>query len=53
MSDTFLLESSQLPKLLEVLQQQGYTVVGPTLDQGDLHYGEVRTDADLPVAQGR
>ena len=52
MNDTFRLESSQLQKLIEVLQRQGYAVMGPTLAQGDLHYGEVRTSADLPVGWG-
>jgi sulfhydrogenase subunit beta (sulfur reductase) len=46
---TFLLESSQLQELIEALQHQGYAVLGPTLVQGDLRYGEVRTAADLPV----
>jgi sulfhydrogenase subunit beta (sulfur reductase) len=47
--DTFLLESSQLQHLIEALQDRGYAVMGPTLTQGDLHYGEVRRAADLPV----
>ena len=46
---TFLLESSQFQQFLEALQRQGYAVMGPTLTQGDLRYGEVRASADLPV----
>jgi sulfhydrogenase subunit beta (sulfur reductase) len=46
---TFLLESSQLQQLIEALHRQGFEVMGPTLAQGDLIYGEVRTAADLPV----
>ncbi len=49
MNNTFLFESPQFQQLLEVLQSQGYVVMGPTLDQGDLRYGEVRNAADLPV----
>ena len=49
MNQTFLLEPSQPQKLIEALQSQGYTVIGPTLDQGDLRYGEIHTAAALPV----
>jgi ferredoxin len=49
MDSTFFIEAPLLQQLLEVLQSQGYVVLGPTLRQGDLHYDEVRSSADLPV----
>ncbi len=49
MEKSFLLEASQLQQLFEALHSQGYVVLGPTLRQGDLVYGEVRRAADLPV----
>jgi ferredoxin len=49
MDSAFLIEAPHLQQLLEVLQSQGYVVVGPTLRQGDLQYDEVPSIADLPV----
>ncbi|MFZ2087720.1 MAG: 4Fe-4S dicluster domain-containing protein [Desulfobaccales bacterium] len=49
MGNAFLFEASQLQRLIEVLQTQGYAVMGPILRQGDLLLGEVRGAADLPV----
>jgi sulfhydrogenase subunit beta (sulfur reductase) len=49
MDNSFLIEASQLQQLIEVLQSRGYAVMGPTLRQGDLVYGEVGSNADLPV----
>jgi sulfhydrogenase subunit beta (sulfur reductase) len=49
MEKSFLLEAPQLQHLIEALHRQGYTVLGPTLRQGDLVYAEVRHASDLPV----
>ncbi len=49
MDNSFLIEAPHLQQLFEVLQSQGYVVLGPTLRQGDLQYDEVRSIADLPV----
>jgi sulfhydrogenase subunit beta (sulfur reductase) len=49
MDSAFLIEAPHLQQLLEVLQSQGYVVVGPTLRQGDLQYDEVPSIAELPV----
>jgi sulfhydrogenase subunit beta (sulfur reductase) len=48
MDKPFLIEASHFQQLFEVLHGQGYAVMGPTLRQGDLIYGEVRSAADLP-----
>jgi sulfhydrogenase subunit beta (sulfur reductase) len=49
MENSFLLEATQLQHLIETLQGRGYAVLGPTLRQGDLVYGELLGAADLPV----
>ena len=49
MDNSFIIEAPQLQQLIEVLQSQGYGVLGPTLRQDDLVYDEVRATADLPV----
>lgn len=43
------LDRDQLPKLLEALLDAGYAVVGPTIDQGAIVYGEIRSVDDLPM----
>jgi len=48
MDKSFLFEASHFQELFEVLQRRGYAVMGPTLRQGDLVCGEVRSPADLP-----
>ena len=52
MNQTFLIESSHLQQLLEALQRRGYAVLGPTLAQGDLVWGELHSSAELPVGWG-
>ncbi|HTI51385.1 MAG TPA: 4Fe-4S dicluster domain-containing protein [Planctomycetaceae bacterium] len=37
-----------LQTLLDVLVSRGYQVIGPTIDQGAIVYGEVRSLSDLP-----
>lgn len=49
MEKFFLIEAPQLQQLIEVLQNRGYAVLGPTLHQDDLVYDEVRAASDLPV----
>jgi len=46
-ADAFL-PKSNLQALLDVLLSRGYQVVGPTIDQGAIVYGEVRSVKDLP-----
>jgi sulfhydrogenase subunit beta (sulfur reductase) len=48
-TNCFLFEVPQLQHLIETLHNRGYAVLGPTLRQGDLVYGDVRGMADLPV----
>jgi sulfhydrogenase subunit beta (sulfur reductase) len=48
MENSFLIEASHFQQLFDVLQDRGYTVLGPTLRQGDLIYGEVNSPEDLP-----
>jgi len=42
------LEKAKLQGLLDALIARGFTVIGPTIDQGAIVYGEIRTVADLP-----
>jgi sulfhydrogenase subunit beta (sulfur reductase) len=51
MVNAFLIEAPFLQQLLEVLQNQGYVVWGPTLRQGDLVYDEVHSTGELPVGR--
>ncbi|MEW6657732.1 MAG: 4Fe-4S dicluster domain-containing protein [Thermodesulfobacteriota bacterium] len=47
-----VLEPQGLQQLLEILQSQGYQLVGPTLSQGSLVYGPLSAAADLPQGWG-
>jgi ferredoxin len=44
-----VLERERFDELLEALAQRGYTVVGPTVADGAIVYGELRSAVDLPV----
>lgn len=39
----------QLNDLIRILIAEGYEVVGPTIDQGAIVYGEISSTADLPI----
>ena len=43
------LAKHQLDLLIQTLTTEGYQVVGPTVDQGAIVYGEITTASDLPV----
>jgi formate hydrogenlyase subunit 6/NADH:ubiquinone oxidoreductase subunit I len=45
---TLLLAKSDFQQLLDRLWGQGYRVLGPTISQGAIVYGDVRTIDDLP-----
>jgi formate hydrogenlyase subunit 6/NADH:ubiquinone oxidoreductase subunit I len=44
-----VLEANQLPKLMEALECKGYEVIGPTLGDGAIVYGNVESVKDLPA----
>ncbi len=39
---------SELQRLIDVLREDGFTVVGPTIDQEAIVYGEIRSAESLP-----
>jgi formate hydrogenlyase subunit 6/NADH:ubiquinone oxidoreductase subunit I len=55
MSDTvsvgarYVLERAEFPRLLEALRGAGYRVVGPTVRDKAIVYGEIREESDLPI----
>jgi sulfhydrogenase subunit beta (sulfur reductase) len=44
-----VLERADLPRFLKALQSAGYRVVGPTVRDGAIVYGEIRGEQDLPI----
>ena len=47
-SQVEFLPVDELPSLIEALESDGYQVLGPTIDQGAIVYGEIRSAHDLP-----
>lgn len=47
-SDRQFLPKSELQALIETLRDDGFNVVGPTVDQGAIIYDEIESIADLP-----
>ncbi len=47
--DRRVLSRTEFPALLRALQAAGYRVVGPTVRDGAIVYGEIRTESDLPI----
>jgi sulfhydrogenase subunit beta (sulfur reductase) len=43
------LERARFPQFLAALQQAGYRVVGPTVRDGAIVYGDLATESDLPI----
>lgn len=43
------MEVGELARLIRLLWEAGYRVLGPTVGEGAIIYGEVRTPSDLPV----
>ncbi len=48
-SPPLIFERKDLQKLLEVLNAQGYRVIGPTVRDGAVIYDEVQSDHEFPV----
>ncbi len=44
-----ILERVDFPRFLKALQSAGYRVVGPTVRDGAIVYGEIRREQDLPI----
>ncbi len=44
-----IIERNALNRLLEVLVQEGYQIVGPTLGEGAIVYGPVQSSEDFPA----
>lgn len=47
--ENLLLDRRDFPAFLASLQTAGYRVVGPTIRDGAIVYGDIRTEADLPI----
>ena len=47
--ENLLLDRRDFPAFLASLQAAGYRVVGPTIRDGAIVYGDIRTEADLPI----
>ncbi len=45
----YVLERAQFPHLLAALRSAGYRVVGPTVRDQAIVYGEIREESDLPI----
>jgi sulfhydrogenase subunit beta (sulfur reductase) len=44
-----VLARADFPKFLKAIQTAGYRVVGPTVRDGAIVYGDIREEADLPI----
>jgi formate hydrogenlyase subunit 6/NADH:ubiquinone oxidoreductase subunit I len=44
-----VLERKDFQRLLDALRDSGHRIVGPTLRDGAIVYGEIKSDTDLPV----
>jgi ferredoxin len=47
--DHLVLERSAFPVFLTALGKHGYRVLGPTVRDGAIMYGEIRQESDLPI----
>jgi len=45
----WILDRKDLDRLIGSLKDRGYKVVGPTVRDGAIVYGEIRSDQDLPI----
>jgi sulfhydrogenase subunit beta (sulfur reductase) len=45
----YRLERADFPRLLSALQSAGYRVVGPTVRDGAIVYGDIHSETDLPI----
>lgn len=48
MEETFILQAEHLDRLVQLLRQSGYRVIGPVLSEQSIVYDEIRSAADLP-----
>ena len=51
-SEVRFLPRAGLDRLIEVLADDGRTVIGPTISDGTIVYDTIRTSADLPLGWG-
>jgi formate hydrogenlyase subunit 6/NADH:ubiquinone oxidoreductase subunit I len=47
--DSVVVERQDFPALLDAIRGRGYDILGPTLHDGAIVYGEIRTVDDLPI----
>jgi len=47
--ERLLLDRADFPALLTAMRTAGYRVVGPTIRDGAIVYGDIRTETDLPI----
>jgi sulfhydrogenase subunit beta (sulfur reductase) len=47
--DRFLLDRRDFPTFLTSLHTAGYRIVGPTIRDGAIVYGDIRSETDLPI----
>jgi formate hydrogenlyase subunit 6/NADH:ubiquinone oxidoreductase subunit I len=47
--DRLILERTDFPALLAAVQAAGYRVVGPTVRDGAIVFGDIRRETDLPI----
>jgi sulfhydrogenase subunit beta (sulfur reductase) len=47
--DRFLLDRKDFPALLDAMHAAGYRIVGPTVRDGAIVYGDIRAETDLPI----
>jgi sulfhydrogenase subunit beta (sulfur reductase) len=47
--DRLLVDRRDFPELLASLQRAGYRIVGPTVRDGAIVYGDIRSETDLPI----
>ncbi|MCI4317684.1 MAG: 4Fe-4S dicluster domain-containing protein [Thermoplasmata archaeon] len=47
--DSFILDRPDFPMLLTSIQRAGYRIVGPTIRDGAIVYGDIREESDLPI----
>ena len=46
--EQYILEREHFPALLDVLGRKGYSILGPTIGEGAIVYGELTSEIDLP-----
>ena len=49
--EEYTIERAEFPQLIDHLRAAGYRVVGPTVRDGAIVYGEIRAVSDLPVGR--